>query len=1139
MGRPADGQPDERADDRGDRVGASRHATPSVAASPNPSQRVPHGRGSAPAVGRGAASVPSGSQRPRRGPDLRLVGVAAGCWFAVLATIRASPAAALAGAVVAFAIAAAVGVAVHRGARHPRAGRPGANPPEAGSPEHGRPDHGGLGRRAGGVAAAMRLVVSVLLGAGCGAVTTAAHTYPAQLPALANPVGQHRLVRAELTVTGDPHAIEGGAFGSTWLVPATMTRFEPAAGGQVVRLHAAVIGFGNDPSWRRVLPGQRVAVMARLSPPQRADGTIAVLSMTESPKRIGRPPWYQRVAARLRAGLQTACRGLPAAPGGLLPGLADGDTSRLDPIVHADFTAAGMTHLTAVSGSNLAVVLGFVLLAARWARAGPRVAALVGAATTVGFVVLVRPDPSVLRAALMGGLGLLALALHRPRAAVPGLAASVLLLLLTDPALALRLGFVLSALATLGLLLFAPAWRDALRRRHVPRGIAEVVAVSTAAHVACAPVIAGFSGTVGLLAVPANVLAEPAVAPATVLGLAAALASPISPTAAHALAWLAAWPCRWLVLVAHTTAGAPAAVLPWPVGVLGAVLLAGVLVAAIALAGHRTARRLVLALVICVVAGAAPVRWLAGGWPPDRWVFVACDVGQGDGLVLRVAPGQAVVIDSGPEPTAIDGCLRRLGVRFVPLLVFTHDDADHVSGVAGVFDGRRVGAVGVSRFRGTGGGRARVERVAGAHGLRPFPVPAGWHYRAGVLALSALGTPEPMTGTESDTNNNCVVLRAVVGSVSILLTGDAGPELQQALRVAGAPLHADVLKVPHHGSKHQDPGFVSAVDPAVAVVSVGVDNDYGHPNPGLLARISAAGIRVLRTDRDGDVAVVDTGHGLAVARRGPPPGRRQPPGDRALPPAVARRTGRSSRRRRRPARHLASPPRPSRPCSGPGPRTPPRGPSVGRTVADASTPRRPDARTPGCPDARMPGCPDARTPGCPDPRTPGCPDPRTPGCPDAPTAGRPDAPGVPDALGVPVLRRFGASARSCEVPIARVGRRAGSGSPEDVPGWGGEPDTTADPPDPRRRGTARRARRDRRRRRGASGRAGRPACRARRRRAHRRRACVVDQPVAVRRPSGRGDPRCSGRQEGPGRGAARLRRRAGRRCLPGADARRR
>jgi len=809
---------------------------------------------------------PHGSRgdTPDRGPDLRLVGLAVGCWFAVLATIRLDPVPALGGTVAVFAAAAGAGIGLRRsrtGDRHTDARR----------------------RASAGLRRAARLVLPVLLGAGCGAASTVAHTYPGHADALAVPVQQHTLVRAELTLTGDPRPVGSGTRYATptWLVPATMTGFAPITGGPPVRLDAAVLGFGTGRAWRGMLPGQRVTATARLTPPDRADGTAAVLSDLTEPTRIGVPPWYQRVAGRLRAGLRATCRDLPAAPGGLLPGLVDGDTSTMDPIVQADFTAAGMTHLTAVSGANLAIVLGFVLLLARWARAGPRTAALIGAVATVGFVVLVRPDPSVLRAALMGGVGLLAMALHRPRAAVPGLAASVFLLLLADPSLAVQLGFVLSALATLGLLLFAPAWRDALRRRHVPRGVAEVVAVASAAQVACAPVIAGFTGTVGLLAVPANVLAEPAVAPATVLGLGAAVLSPVVPAGAHALAWLAAWPCRWLVLVAHGAASAPAAVLPWPAGVVGALLLAVLLVSAVAVAGHRTVRRVILVALGCVLLGAVPVRWVTGGWPPSGWAFVACDVGQGDGLVLPVAPGQAVVVDAGPEPTAIDGCLRRLGVRSVPLLVLTHDDADHVGGVAGVFDDRRVAAVGVSRVRGSG--RYQVERVAAAHRLRPFPVPPGWRYRAGDLALTALGPANPMTGTESDTNNNCVVLRVRVGSVSLLLTGDAGPELQRELRIESAPLHADVLKVPHHGSAHQDPDFLSAVAPRVAVVSVGIDNDYGHPNPGLMARIGSAGIRVLRTDRDGDVAVVDTGHGLAVARRGPPSGR-APPSSQALPP---------------------------------------------------------------------------------------------------------------------------------------------------------------------------------------------------------------------------------------------------------------
>jgi competence protein ComEC len=533
-----------------------------------------------------------------------------------------------------------------------------------------------------------------------------------------------------------------------------------------------------------------------------------------------------------------------------------------------------MTHLTAVSGSNLAIVIGFVMLLARWSRAGPRLAAAAGALAILGFVILVRPEPSVLRAALMGGLGLVALALHRPRAAVPGLAAAGFVLLLSDPSLAVQLGFVLSVLATLGLLLWAPPWREALRRRGVPAGVAEIVAVSTAADLACAPVIAGFTGSVGLAAIPANVLAEPAVAPATVLGVGAAVLSPVSPTGAHLLAWLASWPCRWLVLVARYSAQAPAALLPWPGGTSGALLLAGVLLALVTLTVHPAVRRVALVVAVSAVLAAVPVRWVTGGWPPAGWMFVACDVGQGDGLVLNAAPGQAVVVDTGPEPTAIDRCLRTLGIRSVPLLVLTHDDADHISGITGVFDSRQVEAVAVSRYGAGSSGRRRVVTVANAHGLTPFPVLPGWSYQAGALDIQALVPPEPITGTESDSNNNCVVLRVTGRGTSVLLTGDAGPEEQRALRESGADLHADVLKVPHHGSAYQDPGFASAVAPRVAVISVG-ENDYGQPSGTVLRRLQRSGIRVLRTDRDGDVAVTAAGGQLAVARH-EPPGRSPP-----------------------------------------------------------------------------------------------------------------------------------------------------------------------------------------------------------------------------------------------------------------------
>src|SRR5262249_10812328 len=263
-----------------------------------------------------------------------------------------------------------------------------------------------------------------------------------------------------------------------------------------------ILVLGTDPAWQGVLPGQRVVVDGRLGRSRGGDLRSAVLSAPGTPRLVGRAWWAQRAAGRLRAGLRPACAPLPPETGGLPAGLVVGDTTRLEPAVADDFRATGMTHLLAVSGSNVAIVLGVVLGLARWCRAGPRLAAALCVVALVGFVILVRPSPSVLRAAAMGGLALVALASGRPRSAVPALAAAGVLLVLVDPELAGAPGFALSVLATAGLLLVAPGWRDALRRRRVPAGLAEAVAVPAAAQLTCAPVIAAISGTVGLVAVP-------------------------------------------------------------------------------------------------------------------------------------------------------------------------------------------------------------------------------------------------------------------------------------------------------------------------------------------------------------------------------------------------------------------------------------------------------------------------------------------------------------------------------------------------------------------------------------------------------------------------------------------------------------
>jgi len=767
-----------------------------------------------------------------RGPDLRLFGAAAGAWAATFAALFAPARVAVLGAAAA-ALAAAVLMIVDVLAPETVPDRPRS-----------------------------RVAAAVLLGIVVGAVATAARTGARDAEPLAGLARDHATVRAELTVTDDPHAVRPSGRGpATVLVPARLTALV-GEGRARVGLDARVVVFAADPAWRGLLPGQRVETTGRLAPNEQRGGlTSAVLQASGGPEVRGRPPWSQRAAGRLRAGLQRACEPLPDAAGGLLPGLVIGDTSRLDPALEEQFRATGLTHLVAVSGANVAIVLGVVLFAARWCRAGPWTCAAVCGVALVGFVILARPSPSVVRAAAMGVVGLAALVAGRPRAAAPALAAAVLAGLVFDPALAADPGFVLSVLATGGLVLLAPKWRDALRVRRVPSGAAEALAVPAAAQVACAPVIAALSGSVSLVAVPANLLAVPAVAPATVLGVASALICPLWPEAAEFGAWLASWPARWLVAIAGFGADLPLGTVSWPGGAAGGLLLAGATLGV--LLAPRRVRVVAAVVAVAIALGAVPVRLLAPGWPPAGAVVVACDVGQGDAIVLPSGPGEAVVVDAGPDPAAVDACLRTLGVTAVPLLLFTHLHVDHVAGVSGVLRGRVVSEAIIGAFDEPAAGERAVREAV----VRVSEVGAGWRYSRGTLSLTVLAPTRALTGTRSDPNNNSLIVRADNRGTTVLLAGDAETEEQHAMLAEFGPaeLRADVLKVAHHGSAFQDVGLLQAVDPAVALVSVGVGNPYGHPNAALLGSLARDGARILRTDLDGDIAVLRTDAGLAVA----------------------------------------------------------------------------------------------------------------------------------------------------------------------------------------------------------------------------------------------------------------------------------
>ncbi|MGH3938896.1 MAG: ComEC/Rec2 family competence protein [Pseudonocardiaceae bacterium] len=549
-------------------------------------------------------------------------------------------------------------------------------------------------------------------------------------------------------------------------------------GGRVVLLAPAQ-------GWIGLLPGQRVQASGLLAVPDRSDLTVAVLRVRGQPEVLAAPTPIQHGAEQLRAGLRgAASEVLGPEAAGLLPALVVGDTSAMVPSVEEEFRAAGLTHLTAVSGANVAILCGTVLGLARLVGAGPRTAAIVAGLALAGFVVLCRPSPSVLRAAVMGAVVLLALVLGRHRSAVPALCVAVCALLLVDPALGADPGFALSVLATGALVLLAPSWAAALRRNRVPPGIAEALAVPAAAHVVTAPVVAALSGQVSLVAVLANLLAAPAVAPATVLGVLAVVLGALHPTAAVLVVHLAGPAVSWLVLVGHHGAAVPDGVLRWPEGVSGGLLLAGLAaLVLLVLRAHRL-RVLVAAGTVGALVVLVPTRYDPPGWPVTGWVAVACDVGQGDAVVLATAePGTAVLVDAGPEGGSVSACLDRLGVRRLALVVISHLHVDHFGGLADALQGRAVSAVALGAGRSPPWAFADMVRTTTAAGVPMVALTAGQQLTWPGLVLDVLA---PLGISPPSGDHDAEVDGTVVNNASVVLR-------------ANNPIHIRAPPGPRHG----------------------------------------------------------------------------------------------------------------------------------------------------------------------------------------------------------------------------------------------------------------------------------------------------------------------------------------------------
>jgi len=454
----------------------------------------------------------------------------------------------------------------------------------------------------------------------------------------------------------------------------------------------------------------------------------------------------------------------------------------------------------------------------------------------------------------------LATAWGRPARGLPALAAGALTLLILEPALALRIGFGMSVAAVAAIVLWAPRVAHLLARV-LPPHVARAASVPVVAQAAVTPFLVSMGAGLTPYAVVANVVAGVAVLPVMAAGMTALVLAAVSSSWALVPAWVAGKSAQVIAMIAEATAGAPGARVPWLDGPAGP-LAAGMGVAAAVVATLRvgTGWRV---LGAAVGAGALLV---GAAWPAltardhgvvlDDWDVVACDVGQGDMMLLRAGPSSAVVIDAGPDPDVARSCLESYRVTEIPLLVITHPHEDHDGGVSGVMGVARPALAWVSDAA-AGGAAARALATEGV----PMRVPTLREaITVGDVALRVVSTLH--AGGAAAANDASIGVIGVASGTSVIALGDLELEGQEAVALAlGGPVPIDVVKVAHHGSAVQSPHLADLIDARIAVFSAGADNRHGHPAASALD-LYGANAQIARTDQCGSIEVAHDESGL-------------------------------------------------------------------------------------------------------------------------------------------------------------------------------------------------------------------------------------------------------------------------------------
>ena len=670
-------------------------------------------------------------------------------------------------------------------------------------------------------------------------VSTLAHQqlrYPSVLEDQAGQSSEVELVLTRTLAPGDSS------------VPAVIVA---SAGRELARIPIRLFLDGGD---QRLAPGTVLRARGALLPTERFEADAWRMFAEDVEVVRAAPAIFQRADVMRKEFLgHSVARGGDG--GALLPGLALGDTQAVSDSLESDMRVASLAHLVAVSGANSALVVGLVVLVTALCGGGIWWRLVLGVLALSGFVILVTPEPSIVRASVMATLALFAVVAGRPARGISVLSLAVWLLVLLDPFRSVQFAFVLSVLATAGIVLgLAPMAR--FLSRALPAWMAWIVALPLVAQLAVHPVVILLRPTLPLYGVVANIVAAPLAPLVTVLGLVGSVGGALSRPVGVVAAWLGWWPASGIAAIARTVASLPAAEIPWMAGIGGAVTMA-CFSAAVWWGVLSTRPRIAFAtagiLITTVVLTQSAPTVVSRLSRPDQWQIAQCDVGQGDALLVNTSAG-VVAIDTGDDEDLLRRCLQVLGVTKVEVLVLTHFDRDHV-GQTEVFRSR-VGLV-ITGPPDNAADRSRLKDLeeSGAvitQASEGDQIQVG-DYRMTVWWPTIADLAQP--GNDSSLVVSLDPTAANPSGLSMVALGDVGEQAQMMLRPRLHGLRPDVVKVSHHGSADQSAALYQDLDAELAMIGVGADNDYGHPAMRALDILGLTGATVLRSDERGTLTL--------------------------------------------------------------------------------------------------------------------------------------------------------------------------------------------------------------------------------------------------------------------------------------------